>query len=188
MIMQKRSNDIALVAPPWWLIPSKNTGTATEHLIEDYGYNLRVQGFSSTIFSREQDYTDIYDISDVNKYSNNYVYAKVSRVDRAFFKKRNLLFYLIYILRVAIKIRRLGIKKIIVFQTFPFCFWIKIFNPRSTVLFHIGSHELSKRENYFNYGYISDSLGKRVFSKIDYVIAVSKHIQKGIKERFPMVK
>lgn len=174
--------------PPWWLIPSKNTITATEHLIEDYAYHLKRFGYNSIIFSRDKDSTDKFPILDLNKYSNTYIYTKASEIDRKFLRKNNLFFYLLYILKVSFKINKLGIKKAIVFQIFPFCFWVKILNPRSKILFHVGGHELSKNENYFNYGYISDTLGKTVLKKIDYVIAVSKHIQKGIKKRFPMFK
>lgn len=184
----RSSEKIALVAPPWWLIPSKNTVTATEHLVEDYGYHLNRLGYSNVIFSRKRDSTDNFDISDLNNYSNTYIYTKVSDINKKFFRKNNLFFFLIYILKVSLKIKRLGIKKIIVFQTFPFCFWIKLLNPRSRLLFHIGSHEISRRENYFNYGYIPDSLGKRVLGKIDYVLAVSKHLKRGIEDRFPMFK
>lgn len=184
----KNSNDIALIAPPWWLIPSENTVTATEHLVEDYAYHLKRLGYSSVIFTRKRDSTDRFGISDINRYSNTHIYIKVSKIDRRCFRKNSIFFYLIYILKVSFKINRLGIRKVIVFQTFPFCFWIKVLNPNSKVLFHIGGHELSKNENYFNYGYISDRLGKVVLKEIDYVIAVSKHIQRGIIKRFPMFK
>lgn len=181
----RNNSDIALVAPPWWLIPSKNTLTATEHLVEDYGYHLNRLGYISVIFSRKKDSTDRFDISDSNKYSNTYIHTKVSKIDRRYFNKNSIFFYLLYILKVSFKINRLGIRKIIVFQTFPFCFWIKVFNPKSTLLFHNGGHELSKRENYFNYGHITDRLGEIILNKIDYVLAVSKHIQKGVINRFP---
>lgn len=184
----KNKCDIALIAPPWWLIPSENTLTATEHLVEDYAYHLKRLGCSNVIFSRKKDSTDRFDISDLNRYSNTHIYTKVSKIDRSCFKKDGIFFYLIYILKVSFNINRLGITKIIVFQTFPFCFWLKVFNPKSTVLFHIGGHELSKRENYFNYGYISDRLGEIVIKKADYVLAVSKHIQGGVISRFPQFR
>jgi glycosyltransferase involved in cell wall biosynthesis len=184
----KNSKDIALIAPAWWLIPSRNTVTATEHIVEDYSYHLKRLGYNNVIFSRAKDNTDRFGISDINRYSNTYVYTKVLKFERKFLRKNNLFFYLIYILKVSLKINRLGIKKIVVFQTFPFCFWIKVFNPKSKLLFHTGGHELSKNENYFNYGYISDRLAKIVFEKTDCILAVSKHIQKGIVNRFPMFK
>lgn len=185
----KNKFDIALVAPPWWLIPSKNTITATEHIVEDYGFNFNKYGYKSVIFSRERDYTDKYGIKDVNKYNNKYIYTKVSIFDRRLLKKTNtLLFYLIYILNVAIKIRKLEIKKIIIFQTFSFCYWIKILNPRAKVLFYTVNHELSRDDNYYKYGFISNKLAKRVFPRLHAIIAMSKYIKKGIQNRFPHIR
>ena len=186
--MQQKRENIAIVAPPWWLIPSKNVVTATEHLVEDFGFHLRQHGYDSIIFSRAQDYTDDYECSDVYGYNNKHIYTRVSKFERKILRKNNLFFYFFYILKTALKIRILNVKKIMVLQTFPFCFWIRMFNPRSKIIFHIGGHELSKEENYFNYGYISNSLGNKVIAKIDYIIAVSKHIQHGIIKRFPHFK
>ena len=148
--MNNKTFDIALIAAPWWLIPSKNIVTATEHLIEDYSYNLKKYGHRSEIFSREKDYTDERGVKDMNKYNNEYQYTKVSKLDRKFFKKTNtLLFYLIYILKVAIKIRKLKLKRIIVFQTLSFCYWIKILNPKTEVIYYTVNHELSRNDNFY---------------------------------------
>jgi glycosyltransferase involved in cell wall biosynthesis len=186
--MNDKKYSIALIAPPWWLIPSKDIVTATENLIEDYAYNLRKRGYSNIIFSRERDFTDRCEVLDINKYKSEFKYTKVNKLERKFFGKSNrLFFYSFYILKVAWQIRKLNIKKIIVFQTFPFCYWIKLINPQSKLLFHIGSHELSKKTNYYNYGFVRDSLFFLVSPQIDKIITVSKHIERGIAERFPWV-
>ncbi|KKP55009.1 MAG: Glycosyltransferase [candidate division WS6 bacterium GW2011_GWB1_33_6] len=181
--------ELALVAPPWWLIPSKNIVTATEHLVEDYSYNFNKEGYKSVVFSRRKDNTDIEDIKDLNKYKNTYIYTKVTFVDRKLFRNINsLFFYFLYILKVSFKIKKLGIRKIIVFQILPFCFWIKLINTNSKILYHIGNHELSKSENYYQYGFIPSSLALKVFPKIYTIIPVSNHIRDGIVKRFPSIK
>lgn len=181
--------DIALISPPWWLIPSENIITATEHIIEDYSYNFRKYGYNSVIFSREMDYTDQKGLKDVNKYNNKYIYIKVSKIDRKIFNKTNtLLFYLIYILRVSSTIRRLKIKKIVVFQTISFCYWVKIFNPKSQVLYYTVNHELSRKDNYYEYGLVPDKLVTKIIPKIQVIITMSEYIKRGIINRFPDLK
>ncbi len=181
--------EIAIVAPPWWLIPSDNIITATEHLVEDYSFNFNKFGYKSIIFSRKKDYTDKNGVKDINKYNNRYVYTRVSQIDRKFFNKTNtLFFYLIYILRVALKVRRLKIKKVIVFQTFSFCYWIKFLNPETEVNYYTVNHELSRSDNYYQYGFIPNKLAIKVFPKIHSIITMSEYIKKGIVNRFPEVK
>ncbi len=181
--------EIALVAPPWWLIPSKNIVTATEHLVEDYAFNLKEYGYRSLIFSRENDYTDESGIKDLNRYNNHYEYTKVLKLDRRIFKKTNtLLFYLFYILKVSFKIRKFKIKRVIVFQTLSFCYWIKLINPKTEVIYYTVNHDLSRNDNYYKYGSISDKLAERILPKIHLVIAMSKYIRKGIIKRFPEIK
>jgi glycosyltransferase involved in cell wall biosynthesis len=181
--------DIALVATPWWLIPSENIVTATEHLVQDYAYNLKKEGYKSVIFSRAKDGTDSEGIKDCNGYKNEYKYIRVGLMDRKVFRKSNsLYFYLLYALKLSIQIRKLGVKKIIVFQTFPFCFWIKLLNKDCKLLFYTVNHELSKNENYFEYGFIPDKLANTVNPKIDGIIAMSKYIKDGILRRFPCLK
>jgi glycosyltransferase involved in cell wall biosynthesis len=150
---------------------------------------LRKKGHQNIVFSRKKDFTDGSRISDVNKYKNAYKYTKVSELDRKFFHKRNsLFFYLNYILKISWEIKKLNIKKIIVFQTFSFCFWLKLINPNSKIIFHIGSHELSKKTNYYNYGFVKERLAYKVFPKIDKIVTVSNHITEGIIKRFPGIK
>lgn len=187
--MKNKEFDIALIAAPWWLIPSENIVTATEHLIEDYAFNLKKYGHRSVIFSRQEDYTDKSGLKDLNKYHNDYEYTKVSKLDRKLFKRTNtLLFYLLYILKVSLKIRRLEIKRVIVFQTLSFCYWIKVLNPRTEVIYYTVNHELSRNDNYYQYGSISHKLAKKVLPKIHLIIAMSKYIKGGIINRFPEVK
>ncbi len=184
-----RAYDVALIAAPWWLIPSKNIITATENLIQDYAYNFKKEGYKSVIFSRAKDGTDPRGIKDLNGYENEYRYTRVSWVDRKFFRKSNsLYFYFFYVLRLSIKIRKLGVKKIIVFQTFPFCFWIKLLNKDSSLLFYTVNHELSQKDNYFGYGFIPDKLVSMVNPKIDEIIVMSKYIKNGILSRFPYLR
>lgn len=181
--------NVALIATPWWLIPSENIVTATEHLVEDYAFNFRKYETRSVIFSREKDYTDESGVKDLNRYNNDYVYTKVSKLDRKLFKKTNtLFFYLIYILKVGYKIKKLKIKRVIVFQTFSFCYWIKLLNPKAEVLYYTVNHELSRNDNYYQYGSISDKLVMIVFPKIHRIITMSKYIKKGIINRFPDVR
>lgn len=187
--MKSSRKKIALVSPPWWLIPSENIVTATEHLVEDYAFNLRKYGYDSRIFSRAKDYTDERDIKDLNKYNNKYIYTKVSKLDRKVLNKTNtLFFYLVYILKVAFMIRKLGIKKVVVFQTFSFCYWIKVLNPKTKVLFYTVNHELSRNDNYYEYGLIPDKLAKIVLPKLHRIITMSKYIMDGIINRFPEVE
>lgn len=187
--MNKKEFDIALIAAPWWLIPSENIVTATEHLIEDYAFNLKKYGHRSVIFSRERDYTDESGVKDLNNFNNLYEYTKVSKLDRKLFKRTNtLLFYLLYILKVSLKIRKLDIKRVIVFQTLTFCYWIKVLNPRTEVIYYTVNHELSRNDNYYQYGSIPDKLAKRVLPKINLIIAMSKYIRGGIINRFPEAK
>jgi len=187
--------DIGLIAPPWWLIPSKGILTATEHLVEDYAYNLQLNNYKTIIFSRKKDHTDSNDIVDINNYKNDYLYTKVNTLDRKIIKyiyslftknkyNYSLLFYLIYILRVAFKIKKYKINKIIVFNTFSFCYWIKLINPKCEIIYHIGNHELSKKD-YYNYGFINNELAFKVLPKIDKIITVSKLLQNEICTRFP---
>jgi len=189
MTNREKEFDIALIATPWWLIPSKNIVTATENLIEDYAFNFKKYGYRSVIFSRARDYTDESGVKDLNKYNNEYRYTKVSRIDRKVFKKTNtLLFYLPYILKIAFKIKQLGIRKVVVFQTLSFCYWIKLLNPKTEVLYYTVNHELSRDDNYYQYGTISKDFALRVLPKIDCIITMSKYIQKGILNRFPSMK
>ena len=190
--MDRLNKILSLIAPPWWLIPSNNTVTATEHLVEDYSYNLTKNGFENIIFSRKKDQFDIHDIEDVNCYNNRYNYTALNNWDRKYLRKivgkkytYSLLFYLFYIIKVSLKIRKMKLTKAIVFQTFTFCFWLKILNPNLSLIYHIGNHELGKKSKYFNYGVINDKLAKKVIPKIDYIVAVSEYIKKGIIDRFP---
>ncbi len=183
---------IALVAPPWWLIPSKNLLTATEHLVEEYAYNLSKCGYKNVIFAREKDDTDSYEKEDVNGFNNDYRYIPLGKMDRKYLAKMigksyrgSLFFYWIYILRVSFKIRKMKISQVVVFQTFTFCFWLKIINPKLKLIYHIGNHELSKKSKYFNYEIISNETARKVLPKIDYLIAVSDYLKQGIIERFP---
>lgn len=176
---------IALVAPPWWAIPSKNIITATESLVEDYAFNLKKQGIDSVIFSRKKDFTDEREIEDVNGFDNKYIYTKVGWLDRKKFKKKDLFMYLPYIIKVARKIRKSKIKKVVVFQTFNFCYWIKILNPKAKVVFHIGGVDFSVEEDKYNYGRISDNLANKVLPKVDSIIAVSNYVKEDILQKYP---
>jgi len=185
----KDENIIALIAPPWWLIPSKNTVTATEHLIEDYAFNLKKKGYKSVILARARDKTDLKDIQDINNYKNKYKYIKVSLIDRKLFGNRNfIIFYFLYILKLSFWIKQQKIKRIIVFQTLPFCFWIKIFNRKCKILYYIVNHELAMNKEYFKYPYISTKVANKVLPKVDCIVTMSDYIKSGIVERFPFVK
>ena len=191
----KEKYDIALVAPPWWLIPSSDIETATEYLVQEYGYYFNKK-HKTIIFSRQKDETDAYDVEDIFGYENHYEYVPVTDLERDLFKEcvekvdsygynNSLLYYYSYIISVANSIKRYGIKKIIVFQTFSFCYWIKYINPTANVLYHIGNHELGKSEDYLGYFIIPKLFAEEVFPKIDKIICVSRVIEEAINKRFP---
>lgn len=173
---------IALIAPPWWLIPSDNIMTATEHLVEDFAYNFKNFKYSSCIYSRKYDKTDSSKIKDINCYDNKYKYTKVSFIDRIFFKKKNIFLYLIYIIKLSYKIKKEKIRKVIVFQTVPFCYWIKLFNPKAKILLHIGGTEFSSDEDVYNYGRVSKKMFKKVLPKIDVIITVSEYMKRDVEK------
>lgn len=181
--------DIALVSPPWWLIPSTNIVTATEHIIEDYAFNFKKYGYKSVIFSRGKDNTDIEDIKDLNKYNNEFIYTNVSVVDRKYLKEKNsIFFYLLYIIKVSLKIKRYNISKVIVFQTFPFVYWIKLINPKVKILYYTVNHELSKSYNYYKYGNIPKRLALKVLPKIHCIVSMSNYIRDGIVGQIPSIR
>jgi len=99
--------------------------------------------------------------------------------------KNSVMFYYHYIQHVARHIQENRINNVIVFQTFPFCYWVRYYNPDVKILYHIGNHELGKDEDYYGYFNIKEELAREVLPKIDAVIGVSDAITIAIQRRFP---
>ncbi len=189
---------IALISPPWWLFPSKNIATATEHLIEDFAYNIKDNGHDSIIFCRDITVDDKYPIKDLNLYKNKFIRIPIDNKDSSRFSKRSQRsrqnynydkkFFYRYIDKIIYYLKQYDITNIIVFQSMPFGWRIKKFIPNSKIFYHVGCMDLAKDFNYLNYGYVTKRRANFFFKYMDKIVCVSNFLKNEILKRFPKIE
>ncbi len=185
---------VAIVAPQWLPLPAEGVASANEFMAVETATTLSHLGYGNSLYSISPSANNFTKVNG----NTTYDYTPVSRIDEIWLRKLTRLFtpnytqslvaYLPYILKVACKIRAQKSSVVHVFQSFPFCFWIKLLNPLATVIYHVSWHGLGKNGDYYEYGFIPDSVAQATLPKIDWIVAVSDYIAQGITSRFPGVK
>jgi glycosyltransferase involved in cell wall biosynthesis len=178
---------LALVAPPWWPLPTDGL-TSGNHLVIEECVESLARHYDVTVFTVGERRREV--VGGVTMRFEP-LWEREKRIMRRLCGlagrdyRDTALYFASYAWRALRQARRDGIDTVLLFQPVQWLPWARRLLPDAVVGLFYSSHHLFSAADYQGYGGLGDRLARRCMDSADAVLACSAFVRDRVLARFP---